>query len=60
MTVASEGEVTRPFAFLDSAVKRRESFEKIFDFAASSPAFLRLIFDHLLCPDIRVGLAEAL
>ena len=31
------------------------NLENIFDLAASVPAFLFLIFDHLLCPDIRLA-----
>ena len=49
---ASPGEFTSPFALRLSIAISAECLLKTLLFCASVAAFLCLIFDHLLCPDI--------
>ncbi|KKT95432.1 MAG: hypothetical protein UW97_C0025G0007 [Parcubacteria group bacterium GW2011_GWA2_45_15] len=49
------GEVVSPPTCFEAVEISFAIFEKIFDLAASVTAFLFLIFDHLLCPLMRLA-----
>jgi hypothetical protein len=48
MAAASPGELTFPFAFLDSIAIKAACFENTLLFCASDTSFFLFIFDHLL------------
>src|SRR3989344_6276938 len=52
MAVASPGDAVFPPDLFASTAIKRTSLPNILLFCASEAPFWRLIFDHLLCPDI--------